>query len=244
MMISDHFVAFSSHHLQSAPPNISWCIKFKSWVLRQKIPCCSNALGNNDNLIPNISESVPKVPSYWNSEFSSPDFVYDWKGFGQCIFPKASASVGWKDVSHETEELLVCMKISLGWRENEETETAIVCQWMECTQLQFLQKSSKLQTLTFNTGKDIGYIALPRLHFCSVETGNPWDSTNANPSSSKGTDCFTESHSTTRCRPPRERSRTRRVPDNTIVIKFWWVIEKKQICFVTWWFQTLPSAVL
>lgn len=66
------------------------------------------------------------------------------------------------------------MKISLGWRENEETETAIVCQWMECTQLQFLQKSSQLQTLTFNTGKDIGYIALPRLHFCSVETGNPW----------------------------------------------------------------------
>ena len=96
------------------------------------------------------------------------------KALGQCIFPKASASVGWKDVSHETEELLVCMKFSLGWRENEETETAIVCQWMECTQLQFLQKSSQLQTLTFNTGKDIGYIALPRLHFCSVETGNPW----------------------------------------------------------------------
>lgn len=45
------------------------------------------------------------------------------------------------------------------------------------------------------------------------------DSTNANPSSSKGTD-FTESHSTTRCRPPRERSRTRRVPDNTIVIEY------------------------
>lgn len=59
--------------------------------------------------------------------------------------------------------------------------------------------------------------ALLKLEILEV-SWNLGDSTNANPSSSKGTDCFTEGHSTTMCRPPRERSRTRRVPDNTIVI--------------------------